>query len=59
MKIHMKVLHISKYYEPFIGGVEQVARDCAAAMEGYEQKIFCFNHEKGDAVGNVDRCWPI
>ena len=54
MKIHMKVLHISKYYEPFIGGVEQVARDCAAAMEGYEQKIFCFNHEKGDAVGNVD-----
>ena len=50
----MKILQISNYYFPHIGGVEQVARDCAAAMEGYEQKIFCFNHEKGDAVGNVD-----
>ena len=50
----MKILQISNYYFPHIGGVEQVARDCAAAMEGYEHNIFCFNHEKGDAVGNVD-----
>lgn len=43
-----KVLHISKYYYPFIGGVEQVALDCVDALNNkYEQKVICFNHEKG------------
>ena len=52
----MKILQISKYYHPFVGGVEQVARDCAAAMQGSvtEQQVFCFNHEKGDAEDTVD-----
>ena len=50
-----KVLHISKYYFPFIGGVEQVARDCVNALKDkYEQKVICFNHEKGDSVDEVD-----
>ena len=50
-----KVLHISKYYYPFIGGVEQVARDCVDSLKGkYEQKVICFNHDKGDSVDNVD-----
>lgn len=52
----MRVLHISKYYFPFIGGIEQVARDCVSALgsDGYEQKVFCFNHEKGDRTDTVD-----
>lgn len=51
----MKILHISKYYYPFVGGVEQVARDCATALcEGNEQRVVCFNHEKGDAEDEVD-----
>lgn len=50
----MKVLHVSKYYFPFFGGIEQVARDCVNAMLDYEQKVFCFNHKKGDAVDTVD-----
>ena len=51
----MKVLHISKYYHPFVGGVEQVARDCVQALKSdYEQKIICFNHEKGTIVDKVD-----
>ena len=50
----MKILHISKYYAPFIGGVEQVARDCAHALKDADQQIFCFNHEKGDAQNEVD-----
>lgn len=48
-----KVLQISKYYFPFIGGTEQVARDMAAAMSkmnNVEQKIICFNEDA--AVGD-------
>ncbi|WP_294471432.1 glycosyltransferase [uncultured Ruminococcus sp.] len=42
-----KVLHISKYYYPFIGGVEEVAADITMALGngGYEQKIICFNED--------------
>lgn len=52
----MKVLHISKYHYPFIGGVEQVARDVVNAIKGnnVEQKIICFNHEKGTKKDFVD-----
>jgi len=50
-----KILHISKYYYPFIGGVEQVARDAVSALNGRaEQKVLCFNHEPGDSVDSVD-----
>ena len=42
-----KILHISKYYYPFIGGVEEVAADITAALRkgDYEQKIICFNED--------------
>lgn len=51
----MKILHISNYYYPHIGGIEQVARDCVNALrEGNEQRVFCFNHEKGDACSEID-----
>ena len=50
-----KVLHISKYYYPFIGGIEQTAKDCVNALSGkYEQKVICFNHEKGNEISIVD-----
>lgn len=46
-----KVLQISKYYYPFLGGTEQVARDMANAMldmENVEQKVICFNEDAND-----------
>lgn len=45
-----KVLQISKYYYPFIGGVEQVVRDMAQALKlcDVEQKIICFNENASD-----------
>lgn len=50
-----RVLHISKYYYPFIGGIEQTAKDCVNALSGkYEQKVICFNHEKGNQKSIVD-----
>ncbi len=41
-----KILHISKYYPPFIGGIEQVAYNVVTAIKSlkeYEQRIICFN----------------
>ena len=50
-----RVLHISKYYYPFIGGTEQVARDFVNALkDNSEQKVICFNHDKGSKVDKVD-----
>ncbi len=51
----MKILHISNYYHPHIGGIEQVARDCVSAVgEDAEQRVFCFHSERGDRRDMVD-----
>lgn len=50
-----KILHISKYYYPFHGGTEQIARDCVNAFKNdCEQKVICFNHKAGDVDDIVD-----
>ena len=50
-----KILHISKYYAPFSGGTEKVARDCVLALaDGYAQRVICFNHEPGTRTDEVD-----
>lgn len=48
-----RVLQISKYFYPHIGGIEQVARDFANALSDIndiEQKIICFNENTNDEV---------
>ena len=53
----MKILHISKYYMPFIGGIEQTARDLVLSLRGVaEQKLICFDHRphSGDSVDHID-----
>lgn len=50
----MKILHISNYFYPHIGGIEQTARDCVNALNGNEQKLICFNHEKGNKTEIID-----
>ena len=50
-----RVLHISKYYYPFSGGTEQIARDAVLALKDeYEQKVIAFNDGKEDKVDSVD-----
>lgn len=50
-----KILHISKYYYPFSGGTEQIARDVVLALKDeYEQIIIAFNDGKEDKVDIVD-----
>lgn len=47
----IKVLQISNYQYPHIGGIEQVARDIADSLinrDDIEQKIICFNEEAED-----------
>ncbi len=44
-----KVLQITNYLYPNRGGIEQVTRDIANAIQGhYEQKIICFNETAAD-----------
>ena len=54
----IRVLHISKYYYPFSGGTELVARQCVRALQEaesirFEQAVFCFDHKgmKGSSSG--------
>ncbi len=43
-----KILHISKFYHPYFGGIEDVAYNIVTEMSsGYDQRVICFNHEKG------------
>lgn len=46
-----KVLQISNYIYPHIGGIEQVTRDILDTLNewpGFEQKIICFNEDAKD-----------
>ena len=45
-----KILHITKYYYPFLGGIEQVTRDIVNVFieMGAEQKVICFNEDASD-----------
>lgn len=50
-----KVLHISTYYPPCYGGIEQVAYDIVSGLIGkYEQRVICFNHEKNNSYGEYE-----
>jgi glycosyltransferase involved in cell wall biosynthesis len=49
-----KILHISKYFYPYYGGIEDVARTIVDELKPYfEQRIICFNHERG-SIYNIN-----
>ncbi|MBR1796760.1 MAG: glycosyltransferase [Clostridiales bacterium] len=57
----LKVLHISKYYYPFSGGTEQIARDIVLSLKEVpecDQLVFAFDHgspkESKDSEDVVD-----
>ncbi len=43
-----RILHISKFYHPYYGGIEDVVYTIVNELKGdYEQRVICFNHERG------------
>lgn len=50
----MKILHIGKYYPPYMGGIEKVTFDCVEGLnkEGYRTDVFCFNDKNKTEVEN-------
>ena len=47
-----KILHISKFYPPYYGGIEDVVYNIVSEFRNsaYEQRVICFNHEKGGTI---------
>jgi glycosyltransferase involved in cell wall biosynthesis len=41
-----KILHILKYYYPYIGGIENIGRYIAEELTNYENIVLCFNEKK-------------
>lgn len=39
----MKILHISKYYYPYIGGVENICKYLVEGTQNHETAVVCFN----------------
>ena len=59
-----KILHISNYYPPHIGGIEDVCRSIVMDLPEYHHQVICFNDKKKDEVEicegiTVTRCGII
>ena len=50
----MRILHISKYYYPYVGGVENVCKYLADNSAGHEVAVVCFNEGHMNSTGEVD-----
>ncbi|MCH4183594.1 MAG: glycosyltransferase [Prevotella sp.] len=49
----MRILHISKYYYPYIGGVENICRYLVENMPQYDIAVVCFSTEHKDVIEDV------
>lgn len=50
----MRILHISKYYYPYIGGVENICKYLVEGVPQYETAVVCFNEGNKDVVEDVN-----
>ena len=50
----MRIVHISKYYHPYVGGVENVCKYLADHSAGNEVAVVCFNEGRANSVDIVD-----
>lgn len=50
----MRILHISKYYYPYIGGVENICKYLVEGIPQYERAVICFNEGSKDVVEVVN-----
>lgn len=59
-----RILHISNYYPPHIGGIEDVCCSIATGLSGYNHQVICFNAKKTDEASiykgiRVIRCGTV
>ena len=50
----MKILHVSKYYYPYIGGVENICKYLVEGMSQHQMAVVCFNEKRKDVVEDVN-----
>lgn len=50
----MRILHISKYYSPYIGGVENICKYLVEGAVNHETAVVCFNEACKDTVDVVN-----
>lgn len=50
----MRILHISKYYYPYVGGVENICKYLVEGSHGNDTAVVCFNEEHKDTVEQVN-----
>ena len=50
----MRILHISKYYYPYIGGVENICKYIVEGDTEHETAVVCFNEGSKDVVDEVN-----
>ena len=50
-----RILHISKFYYPYFGGIEDVVYNIVGELrDKYIQRVICFNHERTGTVRTLD-----
>lgn len=50
----VRILHISKYYYPYIGGVENICKYIVDNSSEYSVGVLCFNEGRKDCIDKVD-----
>lgn len=48
------ILHVSKYYYPYLGGIETLARSLAEGMVNYHNVVVCFATDGKDQVDKIN-----
>ena len=55
----MHILHISKYYFPYLGGVEGICKYLVERMPKHITSVVCFNNQRENAVDEINLFMPI
>lgn len=53
--IMMNILHVSKFYPPYRGGIEDICYSVVSTLKAsYGQKVVCFNDKSNNTISTID-----